>query len=62
VRICERNNYAESKVSEKGQAEDTPGTGEEIPLQHVAKTIMIQIVPLQPMEVHNAADICPVAL
>ena len=34
-----------------------PGTGAEIPLQPVVKTMVRQAVPLQPMDVHSGADI-----
>ncbi|KAK4810940.1 hypothetical protein QYF61_013348 [Mycteria americana] len=57
VRICERNNSADTKVSEEGGGGGAPGTGAEIPLQHVVKTMVKQVVPLQPMEVHSGADI-----
>ncbi|PKU46413.1 protein pxr1-like [Limosa lapponica baueri] len=52
MRICERNNSADTKVSEEvgGSA---PDAGAEIPLQPVVKTIP---VPLQPMEVQSGAD------
>jgi len=48
VRICERNNCADTKVSEGG----APGAGAEIPLQPLDKTMASQAVTLQPMEVH----------
>ena len=57
VRICERNNLADPKVSEEGGGGDAPGAGAEIPLQPVVKTMVRQAVPLQPMEVHSGADI-----
>ena len=34
-----------------------PGTGAEIPLQPVGKTMVRQAVPLQPMDVRGGADI-----
>ncbi|GAB0208407.1 mitochondrial enolase superfamily member 1 [Grus japonensis] len=58
VRICERNNSADTKVSEEGGGGGAPpGAGAEIPLQPVVKTMVKQAVPLQPMEVHSGADI-----
>ncbi|GAB0207995.1 acid sphingomyelinase-like phosphodiesterase 3b [Grus japonensis] len=56
VRICERNNSADTKVSEGGGG-GTPGTGAEIPLQQMVKTMVRQAVPLQPMEINGGADI-----
>ena len=53
----ERNNCADTKVSEEGEGGGAPGTGAEIPLQPVVKTMVRQAVPLQPMEVHGGADI-----
>ena len=47
VRICERNNSADAKVSEEGWRGGTPGTGVEI--------------PLQPVEFYSAADMYPAA-
>jgi len=46
--ICERNNSADTKVSEEGGAADAPGTGAEIPLQPVEKIKVRQAVPLHP--------------
>jgi len=57
VRLCERNSSADTKVSEEGGAGGAPGTGEEVPLQPMEKTMVRQAVPLQPMEVHSGADI-----
>ena len=57
VRRCERNNSADTKVSEEGGGGGAPGAGAEIPLQPVGKTMVRQAVPLQPMEVHGGADI-----
>jgi len=52
VRLCERDNPADTKVDEEGGRGDAPGTGAEIiPLQTVRKTMVRQAVPLQPMEV-----------
>ena len=53
---CERNNSADTKASEEGGG-GAPGTGAEIPLQPMVKTMVRQAVPLQPMEVHGGADI-----
>ena len=55
--ICERNNAADTKVSEEGGAGGAPGAGAEIPLQPVVKAMVRQAVPLQPMEVNGGADI-----
>ncbi|XP_075356581.1 uncharacterized protein LOC142409205 [Mycteria americana] len=57
VRICERNNSADTKGSEEGGAGGAPGAGAEIPLQPMVKTMVRQAVPLKPMEVHGGADI-----
>ncbi|GAB0207606.1 AN1-type zinc finger protein 5-like [Grus japonensis] len=54
ARIRERNNYADTKVSEGGGGGDAPGARAEIPLQ---QTMVKLAVPLQPMEVHGGADI-----
>ncbi|KAK4811165.1 hypothetical protein QYF61_019796 [Mycteria americana] len=61
VRICERNNSADTKVSEEGGGRGAPGTRAEIPLQPVVKTMVRQAVLLQPMEVNSGADIHPAA-
>ncbi|GAB0186125.1 mitochondrial enolase superfamily member 1 [Grus japonensis] len=57
VRIHERNNSADTKVSEEGGGGGAPGAGAEIPLQPMEKTMVKQAVPLQPMEVNGGADI-----
>ena len=57
VRTCKRNNPADTKVSEEGGGGGAPGAGAEIPLQPVVKTMVRQVVPLQPREVHRGADI-----
>ena len=57
MRIRERNNPADTKVSEEGGGGGAPGAGAEIPLQPVVKTMVRQAVPLQPMEEHSGADI-----
>ena len=57
MRRCERNNSADTKVSEEGGGGGAPGTGAEIPLQPAVKTMVRQAVPLQPMEIHGGADI-----
>ncbi|KAK4806933.1 hypothetical protein QYF61_027300 [Mycteria americana] len=49
VRICERNNRADTKVSEEGGGGGVPGARAEIPLQPVVKTMVRQVVPLQPV-------------
>jgi len=57
VRICERNNSSDTKVTEEAGGGGAPGTEAEVPLQPVLKTVVRQAVPLQPMEVHGGADI-----
>jgi len=57
VRLCERNNSADTKVTEEGGGGGAPGTGAEIPLHPVEKTMARQAVPMQPMEVHGGAGI-----
>jgi len=47
VRICERNNSVDTKVSEEGGGGGVPAVASEI--------------PLQPVEVHSGADIHPAA-
>ena len=56
MRICERNNPADTKVSAEGGGGGAPGAGAEIPLQPVEQTMVRQAVPLQPMMVHGRAD------
>jgi len=56
VRLCERNNSADTKVSQEGGG-GAPGIRAEIPLQPVEQTMVRQAVPLQPMEVHGGADL-----
>jgi len=46
VTICERNNAADTKVSEEGGAEGAACARAEIPLQHLEKTMVKQVVPL----------------
>jgi len=50
VRICERNNSADTKVSEEGGGGGAPGARAE-------KTMVRQAVPLQPIDVHSGADV-----
>jgi len=58
VRGCERNYFADTKVSEKQRGGDARNVGaESLPLQLMMKTMVRQAVPLQPMEVHGGADI-----
>ncbi|PKU40337.1 protein pxr1-like [Limosa lapponica baueri] len=57
VRICERNNCGDIKVSEERGGEGVPGARAEIFLQAVVKTMVRQNVHLQPMEVNGGADI-----
>jgi len=49
MRICQRNNSADPKVSGEGGGIG-PGAGAEIPLQPMVKTMMRQAVPLKPTE------------
>ncbi|PKU41186.1 hypothetical protein llap_8507 [Limosa lapponica baueri] len=48
---------ADTKVSEEGGGGGASGTGAEISLQPVVKTIVRQVVPLQPMEICGGSDI-----
>ncbi|XP_064911936.1 uncharacterized protein LOC135578976 [Columba livia] len=57
VRMYERNNSADTKVSEEGEGGGASGAGEEIPLQPSEKTMVKQLCPLQPREDHVRADI-----
>ncbi|PKU41961.1 protein pxr1-like [Limosa lapponica baueri] len=57
VRIYERNNSADTKVSEEKGGGGASGIGADIPLQLVVKIMVKQAVPTQIMEVHNGADI-----
>jgi len=58
VRQCERNNSADTKVSEEGGGGGARDTGaESFPLQLVMKTVVRQAVPLQSIDVHGGADI-----
>ena len=50
------NSPAETKVSEDGGGGGTAGTRAEIPLQPVVKTMVMQVVLLEPMEVHGGSD------
>ncbi|GAB0178358.1 zinc finger and BTB domain-containing protein 5 [Grus japonensis] len=54
---CERNNSADTKVSEEGGGEGAPGARAEIPLQPMEKTMVRQAVTQQPMEDHARVDI-----
>jgi len=55
LRKYERNNTADTKVTEEGGAGGAPGA--EISLQPLVKIVVRQAVPLQPMEVHGGADL-----
>jgi len=57
VRICERNNSADTEVIEEGGGGGTTSTRAEILLQPLEQAMVSQAVPLQPMEVHSGADI-----
>ena len=56
VRIRESTLQTPRSVQKEG-GEGAPGTGAEIPLQPVGKTMVRQAVPLQPMEVQGGADL-----
>ena len=57
VRLCERNNSADTKVSEEGRGGGARDAGaKNLPLQLMMKTMVRQVVSLQPMEVHGGAD------
>jgi len=56
VRRCERNNSADTNVSEDGGG-GGDARAETFPLQPVMKTTVRQVVPLQLMEVHSGADL-----
>jgi len=57
VRICERNNSADTKVREGGGRGGAPGTRAELPLQPVVKTTVRQAVTLQSVDVHGGANL-----
>jgi len=57
VRRSERNNSADTKVSEEGGGGTPDARAESFPLQLMLKTMVRQVVPLQSMEVHDGADI-----
>jgi len=58
VRLHERNNSADTKVSEEGGGGGARDAGaESFPLQLMMKIMVREVVPLQPMEVHGGADI-----
>lgn len=53
----DRNNLVDTKVNEKGDGGGIPGTGADIPLRPMLKTMVKWVILLQPMEYHRAADI-----
>jgi len=57
MRICERNNPTDTKVSKEREGGGARDAGAEIPLQLVEKTMVRQAVPLKPMEIHSGADL-----
>jgi len=59
VRLCERNNSADTKVSEEGGGGGgvQDAEAEIFPLQLVMKTKVRQVVSLQSMEVLGGADL-----
>jgi len=49
VRLCERNNSADTKVSEEGEGRGAQDAGaESLPLQPMMKTMVRQVVPCSP--------------
>jgi len=57
VRLYERNNSADTKVSEEGAGGGGPGTRADIPLPPVMKTMVRQAVSLQSTEAHSGTEI-----
>lgn len=53
--MYERNRPADTEVSAE-RGEDAPGTGAEMPLQHMVKS-MVKSAPLHHMEGHGGAEI-----
>jgi len=51
----------DTKVSEEGGGVDAPGVGSKTPLQPMERTMVTQVVPLQPREDHSGAAIHPAA-
>lgn len=56
-RQCERNNPADNKVSRQERGGSAPGTRAEVPLQLVMKTMVMQVIPLQPVEDRGKTNI-----
>ncbi|CAM9181305.1 unnamed protein product, partial [Bubo scandiacus] len=56
VRMCERNNSADTKVNEGGGGGGAPGARAEIPLQPMVQPMVRQLCPV-PMELHGGADL-----
>jgi len=59
MRKCERNNPQPRAV--KKERKEVCKAPEQISLQPMVKTMVMQIVSLQPMEDHSGADIQPAA-
>jgi len=58
VKRCERNNSADTKVSEEGGGRRCSRCcSRESSLAALMKIMVRQVVPLKPMEVHGGADI-----
>ncbi|KAK0670590.1 PSIP1 protein, partial [Pygoscelis papua] len=57
-----RNNSADTKISEEGGGGDAPGTGAEIPLQPVVKTMVKQVAEKQAEAVEAAVVAAAVAV
>lgn len=55
--MCERNSSADVKVSEEGDRGRASGTGADIPLQLMVKTMARQTFPLKRMGVNGGPDI-----
>ena len=50
MRLRERNNYADTKISEERGKGGAPGSGAEIPLQLMVETMVRKAVPLQTVQ------------
>lgn len=57
MRIRERSNSGDTKVSEDGGEGGVPGVSTEIPVQPEVKSVMRQAVPLQPMEADSGTEV-----
>ena len=50
-----KSSLADTKVSEEGGGRGAPGTGAKVPLRPVERTMVEQVVPLQPMVYRGGA-------